>query len=81
MENVRRRKDIRICNDSSKLQTYVNKPTYCDSRLFCKGNVLNSVDVVGVHLLKQEVVLDKPIYIGQAVLDISKLIMYQLRLL
>jgi len=79
MENVRKRKDIRICNDSEQLKTYVGKPTYDDARIFCKGDVQGSADIVCVHLIKQEVVLDKPIFIGQAVLDLSKLVMYKLR--
>jgi len=79
MENVRKRKDVRICNSSEKFKTYIAKPTYDDSRLFCKGDATGSVNIVGVHLIKPEVILDKPIFIGQAVLDISKLIMYKLR--
>ena len=36
-------------------------------------------DLVGVEMLKEEVIMDKPVYIGQAVLDLSKLIMYRWR--
>ena len=35
-------------------------------------------DCVGVELYKSKILLNKPIYIGQAVLDYSKLIMYEL---
>ena len=38
-----------------------------------------SEDLVLAEMLKLEVKLDKPIFIGQAVLDLSKLTMYQLR--
>jgi hypothetical protein len=33
---------------------------------------------VGIQLLHEEVELNKPVYVGQAVLDLSKLVMYQL---
>jgi len=79
MENVRKRKDLRICNNQKKLRTYTSKPTYVDSRIFAKAEYDNEFDIVGVHLLKKEIMLDKPIYIGQAVLDLSKLLMYTLR--
>ena len=32
-----------------------------------------------MELLKEEILMDKPVYIGQAVLDLSKLVMYRLR--
>ena len=36
-------------------------------------------ELVGVELLKSEVLLNKPVFIGQAVLDLSKLVIYKLR--
>ena len=55
-----------------KFQTYSRKA-------LCRGYKHFSEDLAGVELLKEEVELNKPIYIGQAVLDLSKLIMYKLR--
>lgn len=72
MENVRERMDMRLCNTKKRLITYTSKPLYQRSLYF-------SESLVGVQLLKDHVKLDKPIYIGQAVLDLSKLEMYQLR--
>ena len=36
-------------------------------------------DLLVAHLSKESICLDRPIYIGQAVLDLSKLRMYQLQ--
>jgi hypothetical protein len=72
IENVRRHMDFRLCNNAKKLKTYAAKPTVESFLRF-------SDDLVGVKLIKQEVLLDKPVYMGQAVLDLSKLIMYRLR--
>lgn len=58
IENVRKRKDIRICNTPEKLMTYASKPLFLRSAYFAE-------DLVGVQLLKTKIVLDKPIYIGQ----------------
>ena len=72
MENVRRRINYRLCNTVEKFMTYTSKPLFISATRF-------SDDLVGVELLKGVVELDKPVFIGQAVLDLSKLVMYKLR--
>ena len=72
MENVRRRMNLRLCNNSEHLVTLASRPSYRHRYIF-------SEDLVGVHMSKEKVVLNKPVYIGQAVLDLSKLEMYELR--
>ena len=41
-----------------------------------RGFTIFNEDLVGVHLLKKEVKLNKPIFIGQNFLDESKFVMY-----
>jgi hypothetical protein len=72
VEDVRGRKDIRLCNSEKKLLRYTSKATFAGARRF-------SHNVVGVQMIRESVLLNKPVAIGQAVLDISKLEMYQLR--
>ena len=72
MENVRNRIEYRLCNTPEKLTTYASRPLFLSATRF-------SEDLVGVELLKTKVELCKPVFIGQAVLDLSKLIMYRLR--
>ena len=72
MENVRNHIDYRLCNTVEKFMAYTSKPLFLSATRFAE-------DLVGVELLKGTVNLDKPIFIGQAVLDLSKLVMYQLR--
>ena len=72
MENVRNRISFRLCNTAEKLVTYSSRPLFLSATRF-------SEDLVGVELLKAIVDLDKPVYIGQAVLDLSKLVMFELR--
>ena len=71
MEDVRHRINFKLITDKSKLDELENSPLFLDRDIF-------STEVVGVHMFKAKVVLDKPIYIGQAVLDYSKLEMYNL---
>ena len=70
MEDVRHRIDFKIVTNERQLDKYVNSPLFMDRDIF-------SEKVIGVHMFRSKVVLNKPIYIGQAVLDLSKLEMYR----
>ena len=71
MEDVRKRISYKLVTDVDKLLNLTNNP------LFHDRDIINE-DIVGVHMIKPKVTLDKPIYVGQAVLDYSKLEMYHL---
>jgi hypothetical protein len=67
MENVRQRINFKLVSTEEQALGIRNK-----SRTF---TIFNE-NLVGVHLLKKEVLLNKPIYIGQCILDDSKFLMY-----
>ena len=71
VENVRRRICFRICNDAASHLKLASKPSYLKSIVF-------NQNLTGVHLSKDIATLDKPVFIGQAVLDLAKLEMYEL---
>jgi hypothetical protein len=70
MENVRNRIDFRLINDEKKRDKLVKKPTFESIKIY-------NEHLVGINMFKTKVVLNKPIYIGFAILDLSKLLMYQ----
>ena len=70
MENVRNRQNIRLCSKPNLFQRAINKPTF-------KKRTIFSEDLVALHMNKIKVQFYKPIYIGLAVLELSKLHMYQ----
>ncbi|XP_039278588.1 uncharacterized protein LOC120350181 [Nilaparvata lugens] len=69
MENVRERFNMQIVCSDRKMEKMIRKPEFIDRTIF-------SENLVAIHLKKKKIMLDKPIYIGQAVLDISKTVMY-----
>ncbi len=69
MENVRNRVDIKLVRTAEKLLHYTAKPTYAHHIIF-------NEDLVGVQNHRVKVYLNKPIYVGACVLDISKHLMY-----
>ena len=72
MENVKGRKNFKLRNTEESALKDSSKPHYLRSHRFSENLLLN-------ELINLEVKLNKPIFIGQAVLDLSKLIMYELR--
>ena len=70
MENVRKRNDVRFPKDEKELRKLTASPRFHSQRIF-KENL------AALELLKISVVLDKPVYTGFSVLELSKLLMYQ----
>ena len=69
MQSVRNKQNIKLYSDEQKLQKVINKPNF-------KRRTIFSEHLVAVHRYQTTVQFNKPIYIGQAVLDLSKLLMY-----
>ena len=69
MENVRKRRNIELVNSDKKLKKLVSQPTFKSITSF-------QDNLSAVERLNRKVVLDKPIYIGYCVLDLSKFFMY-----
>ena len=69
LENVRKRQDIELITDAKRLAKVIKQVTF-------KSRTIFSDNLVAVHKLKREILFDKPIYIGLAVLDLSKTLMY-----
>ena len=70
MENIRRHRDIKLVNNKEKYLKTVMKPNF-------KSGTLLGDDLMGCEMGKIKVVMNKPVYRGQAILDLSKLIMYE----
>ena len=68
-ENLRKRVDVRLVTDKSKLSKLASKPTYVNSKIFTE-------DLVAVHKIKETLKLDRPAYVGMCILDLSKTLMY-----
>ena len=69
MENVRKRINVKLCNNERQFKRQVVKPEFRCFKMFNK-------DLVGVHLQVSNLVLNKHIYVGISILDLSKTLMY-----
>ena len=65
MENLRKRINMRLINNVQDFLKYTSKPTYITHKFFAK-------DYAATHEIKPVLMLNKPIYVGFTVLDLSK---------
>ena len=69
MENLRKRINVRFVNNKKDFLKYTSRPTYVTHKLFNKN-------FAAIHEIKQILVLNKRIYVGFTVLDLSKWLMH-----
>ena len=69
MENLRKRINVRLVNNEKDFLKYTSRPTYITHKRFGK-------DYAAIHEIKPVLILNKPIYVGFTVLDLSKWKMY-----
>ena len=69
MENLRKRINVRFVNMKKDFLKYTTRPTYVTHKLFNKN-------FAAIREIKQVLVINKPIYVGFAVLDLIKWLMY-----
>ena len=70
MENVRNHRDIKLVTSDKRRNIFASEPNYHSSKHISK-------DLMIMEMKKVEVKMNKPIYLGQAILDISKTLMYE----
>ena len=70
MENIRKHKDIKLVTTDKKKSKLVSEPNY---------HTINyiSEDLSIIEMNKTKVKMNKPIYLGLSMLEISKLLMYE----
>ena len=69
MENLRKRPNVRFVNNKKDFLKYTSRPTYVTHKLFNKN-------FAAIHEIKPALILNKLIYVGLTVLDLSKWVMY-----
>ena len=70
MENIRKHRNIKLVMTEEKYLHTVMKPNF-------KSGVRFNENLMGCEMGKVKVVMKKPIYLGQAILDLSKIVMYK----
>ena len=64
MENVRNHRDIKLVTTDKRRSILASEPNYHSSKHISK-------DLMIMEMEKVEIIMNKPIYLGQAILDIN----------
>ena len=74
MENLRKRikfvQSVKLVNNAKDYVKCISKPIFVSQKIF-------SENFVAIHEIKPVLTLNKPIYVGFSILDLSKLLMYE----
>ena len=74
MENITKHKDIKLVTNRESYLKTVMKPNF-------KSGIFFSSNLMGCEMGKIKVLMNKPVYLGQAILDLSKLVMYEFHMI
>ena len=69
IENIRKRQNVFLVDNREKAVKLTCRPNFDRATIFDKN-------LVAIHLKKTEIYFNKPVYVGQAILDLSKLLMF-----
>ena len=69
MENIRNRVNIKLVNTGEQFKKLSAKPNYQSRKIFNKN-------LIAVHMKKTSLTMDKPVYLGMTILDLSKTLMF-----
>ena len=70
MENVRKHRDIKLVTTEKRRIKLVSEPNYHTTKQF-------SENLLAIEMKKAKVKMNKPVYLGMPILDISKTLMYE----
>ena len=69
-QNIGKHNDIKVITNIESFLKTVRKPNF-------KSSICFSENLMGCEMRKTKVTMNKPVYLGEAILDLSKLVMYE----
>ena len=72
MESVRKRRDIKLVTTDKRRNQLASEPDYHTTKYFLEK-------LMATEMKKIKAKMNKPIYLGMSILDISKMFMYEFR--
>ena len=69
MENLKERMNVELINNAKDYVKYLSRPNFISQKIFSRN-------FVAIHKIKPVLILNKPIYVGFSILDLSKILMY-----
>ena len=70
MGNVRKHKDIKLVTREKRRNYLVSEPNFHTTKLFTEH-------LLAIKMKKTEILINKPVYLGLSIIELSKLLMYE----
>ena len=70
MENIRKHKDINLVTTEAGRNVLITEPNYKTTNFLSKN-------LLGIEMRRTKMIMNKPVYLGLVILEISKTAMYQ----
>ena len=70
MENVRKHRNIKLLTKEMRRNYLVSEPDYHTTKVFTEN-------LLAIEMRKTQVLMNKPVYLGLSILDLSKTVMYE----
>ena len=70
MENLRNHRNVKLVTTDEKRSKLISEPNYHTTKRF-------SENLLAIEMKKTKVKMNKPVYLGMSILDISKMLMYK----
>ena len=70
MENLKNHRDIKLVTSEKRRKRLVSEPNYHSCKTF-------SDHLMAIEMKKTRIKMNKPLYLGASILDISKTLMYE----
>ena len=69
IDNVRKHRDIKLLASQRRRNYLVSEPNYYTTKFFIKN-------MLAIEMGKTQIIIDKPVYLGLSILDVSKTKVY-----
>ena len=69
LENLRKRINLKLTNNEDIYIKHAARANFIPGKMF-------NENLLAINRIKEELVLNRPMYVGMAILDLSKLLMY-----
>ena len=70
MENVRKRRNIKLVTTERRRNCLVSEPNYHTTKFFTEN-------LLAIEMIITQILMNKPVYLGLSILDLSKTVMYE----
>ena len=70
MENVRKHGDIKFFTTERRRNYFVSEPNYHTTKFFTEN-------LLAIEMNNTEILMNKPVYLGLSILELSKILMYE----